>query len=110
MSKPVSKIPIQPFFTRICGKLNGKRDLFDDFRLLGEKIGLDRSETSLLAMKGNPTLSILKKFDGQKGSCIGKLKKILEEMDRHDVVTVIDEWIVHEWKGVLSSSSSSTFF
>ena len=109
MSKPVSKIPIQPFYKRICAGLNGTRDFFDDFRLLAEKIGLDRTETSLLAMKGNPTASILEKFDGQKGSSVGKLRKFLEEMERHDVVIVIDEWIVHEWKGVLSSSSPSTY-
>ena len=92
---PISKIPIQPFYKNICTKLNGTGDFFDDFRLLGEKIGLDRTETSLLALKGNPTASILEKFDGQKAaSSIGKLRKLLEEMERHDVVMVIDEWIV----------------
>ena len=104
MSNPVSRIPIQQFYQRICAKLDCERAFFDDFHLLGEKIGLDRTETSLLATKGNPTHSILEIFDSQKGSSIGKLRTFLEEMKRFDVVTVIDEWIVHEWKRVLSSS------
>lgn len=104
MSNRVSRIPIQPFYQRICAKLDCERAFFYDFRLLGEKIGLDRTETSLLATKGNPTHSILEIYDSQKGSSIGKLRKFLEEMDRYDVVTVIDEWIDHEWKRVVSSS------
>lgn len=109
MSNRVSRIPIQPFYRRICAELDYKRDFFDDFRALGEKIGLGRTETSLLDSKGNPTDSILQKFDGKKDSSIGKLRTYLEQMDRYDVVTVIDEWIVHEWKGVVSSSLSSTY-
>lgn len=104
LSNRVSRIPIQPFYQRICAKLDCERAFFYDFRLLGEKIGLDRNETSLLATKGNPTHSILEIYDSQKGSSIGKLRKFVEEMDRYDVVTVIDEWIDHEWKRVVSSS------
>ncbi|XP_067056590.1 uncharacterized protein [Acropora muricata] len=104
LSNRVSRIPIQPFYQRICVKLDCERAFFYDFRLLGEKIGLDRNETSLLATKGNPTHSILEIYDSQKGSSIGKLRKFLEEMDRYDVVTVIDEWIDHEWKRVVRSS------
>ena len=40
---------------------------------------------------------MLQKFDSQKNSSIGKFKNIMEGMDRHDVVTILDEWIKDEW-------------
>ena len=107
LSKSVSKIPIQSCYKKICNKLNDERPLYDDYRTLGEKIGLENDEISCLGRESNPTGLILDKFAGQKGSSIRKLRKFLEEMDRCDVVTVIDEWIVDEWKRVLCSSSSS---
>ena len=38
---------------------------------------------------------MLQKFDSQKNSSIGKFKNIMD-MDRHDVVSIIDEWISYE--------------
>ena len=38
----------------------------------------------------------MQKFDSQKNSSIGKFKNIMEDMDRHDVVSIIDEWISYE--------------
>ncbi|CAH3041838.1 unnamed protein product, partial [Porites lobata] len=74
-----------------------KRQFLDDYRLLGEKIGLSRDEITLLGQKGQPTHCMLQKFKSQKNSCVGRFKNIMEDMDRHDIVTIIDEWISFEW-------------
>lgn len=56
-----------------------------------------RFQISVLGQRGQPTRSMLQKFDSQKNSSIGKFKNIMEGMDRHDVVTILDEWIKDEW-------------
>lgn len=97
LSKQVSVIPYR-FYSRICVKLNTLRELaFDDYRLFGEEIGLSKAETSYLGQLKNPTHEIIEKFEAQRGSCIGKFREILEQMERIDVVDVIDEWLKHEW-------------
>ena len=107
LSEPVAKIAISSSYTKICDNLNDKRPFYNDYRILGEKVGLHKDEILCLGQKGNPTGLILEKFDVQKGISIGKFRKFLEEMDRNDVVTLIDEWIVDEWKQLLGNSSSS---
>ena len=103
LSEPVAKIAISSSYTKICDNLNDERPFYDDYRILGEKVDLHKDKILCLGQKGNPTGLIL----GQKGISIGQFRKFLEEMDRIDVVTLIDEWIVNEWKQVLESSSSS---
>ena len=94
------------FYKEICNKLDVLRQHFwDDYRLLGEKIGLSRDEIMLLGQKGNTTDSMMQKFNSQRNSSIGKFKGFLEEMKRDDVITIIDEWIVYEWNRSNSSSS-----
>ncbi|XP_068694907.1 uncharacterized protein [Montipora foliosa] len=106
LSWRLSKIPIMPFYRNICNKLNQRRECFwDDYRLLGEKIGLDKDEVSVLGQERNPTLSMIQKFDSKEGSCIGMFQEIMEEMERDDVVAIIKEWIVYEWKISCKSSS-----
>lgn len=108
LSKSMSAIP-NKFYHKICIKLDTVRECFcDDFRLLGEKIGLDKDVTSWLGQRGNPTESIIQKFNSsKKNSCIGTFRAIIEEMDRNDVVTVIDEWLVDEWKKHNNNSPST---
>ena len=97
MGKRVRDIPIE-FYSKICILLNVKRDAsWDDFRLLGEKIGLNKDECELLGQYKNPTDVILKRFDSQKSSCIRKFRAILEEMDRFDVIEEIENWVRKEW-------------
>ena len=103
LSEPVAKIAISSSYTNICDNLNDERPFYNDYRILGEKVGLHKDEILCLGQKGNPTGLIL----GQKGISIGQFRKFLEEMDRIDAVTLIDGWIVNEWKQVLESSSSS---
>ena len=94
----MSDIPIK-FYKKICVKLNIQRSLsFDDYRLLGEEIGLTKDETSWLGHQSkNPTNEIIQIFNSQEGSCVGKFKAILEEMERSDVLDVIAEWFKDEW-------------
>ena len=67
--------------------------------MFGEKIGLNRDEISLLGQSGKPTDSmIMQKFESRKNSSIGKFKEIMEEMERDDVVAVIEEWVLDEWE------------
>ncbi len=96
------------FLRKICIKLDTLRQLFwDDFRLLGEKVGLDKDEIALLKQKGNQTETIIDKFNSKKNSCIGNFIIILEEMERNDVITVIEEWVVDEWSKHKNNSPST---
>ena len=74
--------------------------------MLGDKIGLDKDVISALDRETNPTDSVMNIFDSKVGSSVWKFQKIVEGMGRDDVVTVINEWIVHEWH--ISCKSSST--
>lgn len=97
LTRKVEFIPFLPFYRKICNKLDVERPLWDDYRTFGERIGLSRDEISLLGQRGHPTHSMLQTFDSQMNSSIGKFKNIMEDMDRHDVVTIINEWISYEW-------------
>ena len=98
LTRKMETIPLRPFYCNICTKLDVERQFLDDYRLLGEKIGLSRDEITLLGQKGQPTHCMLQKFKSQKNSCVGRFKNIMEDMDRHDIVTIIDEWISFEWE------------
>ena len=71
---------------------------WNDYRLLGEKVGVDKDAILLLKQKGNQTQEILRHFDSKKETCVERFKIILEEMGRDDVVTVIKDWILFEWQ------------
>lgn len=93
----MSDIPIE-FYKKICYKLDVLREPFwDDYRLLGEKIDLTKDEVSFLGQKRDPTNSIIQKFNSQRNSSVGKFRTFLEEMERSDVVTIINEWIIDKW-------------
>ena len=97
LTRKMETIPTLPFFCKICNKLDVEWQWGDDYRTFGERIGLSKDEISVLGQRGQPTRSMLQKFDSQKNSSIGKFKNIMEGMDRHDVVTILDEWIKDEW-------------
>ncbi|XP_068724833.1 uncharacterized protein [Montipora capricornis] len=108
LSGKLSQIPIEPFRRKICNKLNQRREFsWDDYRLLGDKIGLDKDAISALDRETNPTDSLMNIFDSKVGSSVEKFQKIVEGMGRDDVVTVINEWIVHEWHILCKSSSTA---
>jgi len=106
LSKRMSAIPIK-FSRKICMKLDTPRELlWDDYRLLAEKIGLDKDDVSWLGQQDNKTEFILQKFDAQEDPSIRRFKEILEEMGRNDVVTVIDDWVLYEWSKQNDNSPS----
>ena len=86
------------FYRKICQKLDILQIDWVDYHLLGEKVGLGRDSILLLEQKCNQTEEILRHFDSKRESCVERFKIILEEMGRHDVVTVIEEWILFEWQ------------
>ena len=93
----MEKIPIK-FYRKICIKLDNQRDCFwDDYRSLGEAIGLEKYVVSYLGQIGNPTCQMLEKFDSQEGSSIKTFRDLVKEMGRDDVVSVVEDWIVDEW-------------
>ena len=107
LSKKMSAIPLM-FYSKICSKLDIRRLAFDDFRLLGEEIGLTRDQTLCLGQMENPTDQMITKFyNSQEGSCVSKFRGILEGMKRIDVVDVIDEWVKYEWLKQCNSSTVS---
>ena len=102
----MSAIPIE-FICKICMKLDTPRELFwDDYRLLAQKIGLDRDVILCLGQQKNKTELILQKFDAQEDPSIRRFKEIVEEMRRNDVVTVIENWALFQWNEQNNNSSS----
>lgn len=97
LSKRMLAIPIK-FYRRICMMLDTPRELhWDDYRMLAQKVGLTKDDISWLGQQSNKTVVILQKIDAQKDPSIRRFKAILDEMERNDVVAVIEEWIWYEW-------------
>ena len=95
LSTNVKGIPLS-VRSQVCVMLNVKRDLrFDDFRMLAEKVGLDRDETNFVGQLTNPTDEILKTWSSQSEATVGKLIEFLKEKDlqRMDVVKVLEDWV-----------------
>ena len=89
-------------------KLDTQRELlWDDYRLLAEKIGLDSDVILWLGQQNNKTEFILQKFDAQEDPSIRRFDEILEDMGRNDVVTVIENWALFEWNKQNNNSSSA---
>lgn len=83
----------------ICLKLNVKRDVkFDDFRMLAEKVGLNKDETDYIGQLKNPTEEILKTWSKKSEATVGKLIEILKgkDLERMDVVKVLEDWVNEE--------------
>ena len=105
LKRRMSSIPIM-FYSNICIKLDMSRGCFwDDHRSFGEKIGLNKDEIFFLRQNEDTTHSMIQKFISQRDSSIGRFREIVEIMERYDVVSVIDEWIVYEWNTRCSSSA-----
>lgn len=95
LSASVKGIPLS-VCGRICMMLNVKRVVkFDDFRMLAEKVGLDKDETDFIAQQENPTEEILKTWSKKPEATVGKLIEILKgkDLERMDVVKVIEDWV-----------------
>ena len=71
--------------------------VWDDYRLLAEKIGLGPDVILWLGQQRNKAQLILQQFDAQEDPSVRRFKEILEVMGRNDVVTVIEDWLLFEW-------------
>lgn len=95
LSTSVKRIPLR-VYRRVCLMLNVKRDVrFDDFRMLAEKVGLDRDETNFVEQLKDPTDEILKTWSKKSEATVGKLIEILkgEDLERMDVVKILQDWV-----------------
>ncbi|XP_078349601.1 uncharacterized protein LOC144634499 isoform X2 [Oculina patagonica] len=90
----VTAIPYR-VHAKICVKLNIRRLLFDDFRMLGEKVGLTRDEVEYLGQQDNPTDHILKKWSSTGQATVKKFMDVLSEegLERHDVIEILKNWV-----------------
>lgn len=90
----VTELPLR-VHAKICLKLNIRRLLFDDFRMLGEKVGLTRDEVEYLGQQDNPTDHILKKWSSTGQATVKKFMDVLSEegLERNDVIEILKNWV-----------------
>ena len=92
----MTAVTLLPFrvYGKICVKLNIRRLLFDDFRMLGEKVGLSRDEVEYLGQQENPTDHILKQWSSTGKATVKTLMEVLGEegLERHDVIEILKTW------------------
>ena len=82
-------------YTKICVKLNIKRPLFNDFRMVAEKIGMDRDVIQWIAQGENPAHKIFTSC--HPGAKVGRLIEILHEIERPEVAKVLEDWVAEPW-------------
>ena len=88
----VLDLPKKEVYSKICLKLNIRRDIsFDDFRMLAEELGMDRDTTEYSGQQRNPTDFILSQYN--PNVTVGELVKILHKIERLDVEAVLKDWI-----------------
>ena len=88
----VLDLPKKEVYSKICVKLNIKRDIsFDDFRMLAEELGMDRDTTEYSGQQTNPTDFIFSEYNPDV--TVGELVTILDKIERWDVAAVLKDWI-----------------
>ena len=98
LSTNVKNIPYA-LLGRICSKLNTTSDLhFNDFRMLGELMEIDRDYIEFCAepQNSNPTLKILTRWwQTTPEPTVQKLIEMLKNkhMQRMDVVEILEDWV-----------------
>ena len=94
----VADIPIK-VKSKICLKLNVEDNYnFNDYRLLGEKMGFDQDVIKNLKRSANPTQNLLDLWSVKREATVEKLIEFLREddMDRDDVATILEDWLKKE--------------
>lgn len=78
-------------YSKICTKLNIRRDFFDDFRMVAEKLGMNRDAIEFIGQGRNPTDKIF--TSGDRRVTVRRFIAILHEIERSDVAEVLEEWV-----------------
>ena len=88
----VRQLPVR-VYCKICMKLSVKRNItFDDFRMVAEKLGVDRDTMEFLGQQSNPADVMFTQFG--RNLQVNGLIRILHEMERFDVAAVLEDWVV----------------
>ena len=78
-------------YSKICTKLNIRRAFFDDFRMVAEKLGMNRDAIEFIGQGKNSTDMIF--TSGDRTVTVRRLIGILHEIGRMDVAEVLEEWV-----------------
>jgi len=97
LSTKVTSIPWE-VYSKVCLKLNIEQSLrSDDFRMLAEKVGLERDETEFIKQKcQDPTDEILKMWSKKsREATVEKLIELLQKdgFKRIDVAEILENWV-----------------
>ena len=97
LSTAVIELPFR-VYSKICLKLNIRSVFFNDFRMLGEKVGLSRDEVEFLGQQDNPTDHIFKKWSSSGQATVKRLMDVLAEKDfeRYDIIRILKDWVYLE--------------
>ena len=91
-------IPLQ-VKSKICLKLNVERKYcFNDYRLLGQKMGFDQDLIKNLKRLANPTEELLDQWSVKDEATVEKLIELLREdgMHRDDVAAILEDLLKKE--------------
>ena len=78
-------------YSKICTKLSIRSDFFDDFRMVAQKLGMDRDAIEYIGQSRNPTDKIF--TSGDRRVTVRRLIAILHEIKRSDVAEVLEDWV-----------------
>lgn len=80
--------------SEICLALNIKDEfLFNDFRMLGEKMGFAKNLITNLGQSQNPTDELLKLWSSKPEATVEKLIQFLTEMKKDDATACLKDWL-----------------
>lgn len=78
----------------ICLKLDVITPFFNDYRILGEKLGFVRPDIALLCNSNQPTNHLLNEWVARKGkgATVGVLMDVFDKTERHDLLDLLKTW------------------
>ena len=80
--------------SEICLELNRKDEfLFNDFRMLGEKMGFPKNLIAVVGQSQNPTDELLKQWSSRPEATVEKLVEFLTEMEKDDATACLKDWL-----------------
>ncbi|PFX23300.1 Stress response protein nst1 [Stylophora pistillata] len=91
----VKDIPL-PVYSQVCLSLNVRRHVrSDDFRMLGDMVGLSSVEIEFVGQRENPADEILKTWSSRSEATVAKLIELLKHKDfgRIDVAQIVEDWV-----------------